>query len=139
MLTFTINDKQGVELKFDGEDKKLAELNAGNGATAQDVALGAVVVQAMRLMNKKPFWELVGRIIESTMYLDDNKVTIFGKEYCINELIDGAEERRKRLEKEGEKYRDMSISVKIGDDVVKIQDADNMEIKDLENLEEKDK
>ena len=103
MLTFTINDKQGVELTFDGEDKRLAELNAGNGATAQDVALGAVVVQAMRLMNKKPFWFFVGRIIESTMYLDDNKVTVFGKEYCINELIDGAKERRKRLEKEGEK------------------------------------
>lgn len=134
MLTFTINDKQGVELTFDGEDKKLAELNAGNGATAQDVALGAVVVQAMRLMNKKPFWELIGRIIESTMYLDDNKVTVFGKEYCINELIDGAEERRKRLEKEGEKYRDMSISVKVGDDVVKIQDADKTAIKDLEDI-----
>lgn len=134
MLTFTINDKQGVELTFDGEDKKLAELNAGNGATAQDVALGAVVVQALRLMNKKPFWEIVGRIIESTMYLDDNKVTVFGKEYCINELIDGAEERRKRLEKEGEKYRDMSISVKVGDDVVKIQDADGTEIKDLEDI-----
>ena len=91
-------------------------------------------MQALRLMNKKPFWELVGRIIESTMYLDDNKVTVFGKEYCINELVDGAEERCKRLEKEGEKYRDMSISVKVGDDVVKIQDADNMEIEDLENL-----
>lgn len=91
-------------------------------------------MQAMRLMNKKPFWELVGRIIESTMYLDDNKVTVFGKEYCINELIDGAEERRKRLEKEGEKYRDMSISVKIGDDVVKIQDADKTAIKDLEDI-----
>lgn len=139
MLTFTINDKQGVELTLDSEDKRLAEINAGNGATAQDVALGAVVVQAMRLMNKKPFWELVGRIIESTMYLDDNKVAVFGKEYCINELIDGAKERRKRLEKEGEKYRDMSISVKVGDDVVKIQDADNMEIEDLNNLEEKDK
>lgn len=139
MLNFKINDKQGVELTFDGEDKKLAELNAGNGATAQDVALGAVVVQAMRLMNKKPFWELVGRIIESTMYLDDNKVSVFGKEYCINELVDGAKERRKRLEKEGEKYRDMSISVKVGDAFVKIQDADNMEIEDLNNLEEKDK
>lgn len=134
MLTFTINDKQQVELTFDGEDKRLAELNAGNGATAQDVALGAVVVQAMRLMNKKPFWELIGRIIESTMYLDDNKVAVFGKEYCINELIDGAEERRKRLEREGEKYRDMSISVKVGDDVVKIQDADETAIKDLEDI-----
>lgn len=134
MLTFTINDKQGVELTFDGEDKRLAELNAGNGATAQDVALGAVVVQAMRLMNKNPFWELVGRIIESTMYLDDNKVAVFGKEYCINELIDGAKERRKRLEKEGEKYRDMSISVKVGDNVVKIQDADETAIKDLEDI-----
>ena len=68
MLTFTINDKQGVELTYDGEDKRLAEINAGNGATAQDVALGAVVVQAMRLMNKKPFWELVGRIIESLTF-----------------------------------------------------------------------
>ncbi len=134
MLTFTMNDKQGVELTFDGVNKKLAELNAGNGATAQDVALGAVVVQAMRLMNKKPFWELVGRIIESTMYLDDNKVAVFGKEYCINELIDGAKERRKRLEKEGEKYRDMSISVKIGDDVIKIQDADESALKDLEDI-----
>lgn len=103
MLNFKINDEQGVELTFDGEDKRLAELNAGNGATAQDVALGAVVVQALRLMNKEPFWDLVGRIIESTMYLVDNKVTLFGKEYCINELVDGAEERRKRLEKEGEK------------------------------------
>ena len=37
MLNFKINDKQQVELTFDGEDKKLAELNAGNGATAQDV------------------------------------------------------------------------------------------------------
>lgn len=134
MLNFKINDKQRVELTFDGEDKKLAELNAGNGATAQDVALGAIVVQAMRLMNKKPFWELVGRIIESTMYLDDNKVAVFGKEYCINELINGAEERRKRLEKEGEKYRDMSISVKVGDDVIKIQDADESALKDLEDI-----
>lgn len=137
MLTFTINDNQGVELIFNGEDKRLAELNAGNGATAQDVALGAVVVQAMRLMNKKPFWELIGRIIESTIYLDDSKVTVFGNEYDIYEFIEGAKERRKRLEKEGEKYRDMSISVKVGDDVVKIQDADETAIKDLENLEEK--
>ena len=53
MLTFTINDKQGVELTFDGEDRRLAELNAGNGATAQDVALGAVVVQALKLKRKK--------------------------------------------------------------------------------------
>ena len=103
MLTFTINDKQGVELTYDGEDKRLAELNAGNGATAQDVALGAVVVQAMRLMNKKPFWELVGRIIESSMYLDDSKVMVLGEEYDICEFIEGAKERRKRLEKEGEK------------------------------------
>lgn len=134
MLTFTINDKQGVELTFDGEDKRLAELNAGNGATAQDVALGAVVVQAMRLMNQKPFYELIGKIIESTMYLDDSKVTVFGKEYDIYEFIEGAKERRKRLEKEGEKYRDMSISVKVGDDVVKIQDADKTAIKDLEDI-----
>lgn len=134
MLTFIINDKQGVELTFDGEDKKLAELNAGNGATAQDVALGAVVVQALRLMNKNPFWELVGRIIESTVYLDDSKVRVFGEEYDICEFIEGAEERRKRLEKEGEKYRNMSISVKVGDDVVKIQDADETAIKDLEDI-----
>lgn len=65
MLTFTINDKQGVELTYDGEDKKLAELNAGNGATAQDVALGAVVVQAMRLMNKKPRMELINNLIRA--------------------------------------------------------------------------
>lgn len=65
MLTFTINDKQGVELTFDGEDKKLAELNAGNGATAQDVALGAVVVQALKLMNYKPRMELVDNLIKS--------------------------------------------------------------------------
>ena len=76
MLTFTINDKQGVELTYDGEDKRLAEINAGNGATAQDVALGAVVVQAMRLMNKKPFWELVGRIIESVNYSPDEPVNL---------------------------------------------------------------
>lgn len=65
MLTFTINDKQGVELTFDGEDKKLAELNAGNGATAQDVALGAVVVQALKLMNYKPRMELVDNLIKA--------------------------------------------------------------------------
>lgn len=65
MLTFTINDKQQVELTFDGEDKKLAELNAGNGATAQDVALGAVVVQALKLMNYKPRMELVDNLIKS--------------------------------------------------------------------------
>ena len=41
MLTFTINDKQGVELTFDGEDKKLAELNAGNAATRKRRALTA--------------------------------------------------------------------------------------------------
>ena len=65
MLTFTINDKQGVELTFDGEDKRLAELNAGNGATAQDVALGAVVVQALKLMNYKPRMELVNNLIKA--------------------------------------------------------------------------
>ena len=65
MLTFTINDKQGVELTFDGEDRKLAELNAGNGATAQDVALGAVVVQALKLMNYKPRMELVNNLIKA--------------------------------------------------------------------------
>lgn len=65
MLTFTINDKQGVELTYDGEDKRLAELNAGNGATAQDVALGAVVVQALRLMNYKPRMELVNNLIKA--------------------------------------------------------------------------
>ena len=64
MLTFTINDKQGVELTFDGEDRRLAELNAGNGATAQDVALGAVVVQALKLMNYKPRMELISNLIK---------------------------------------------------------------------------
>lgn len=65
MLIFTINDKQGVELTFDGEDKRLAELNAGNDATAQDVALGAVVVQALKLMNYKPRMELVNNLIKA--------------------------------------------------------------------------
>lgn len=65
MLTFTINDKQGVELTFDGEDRRLAELNAGNGATAQDVALGAVVVQALKLMNYKPRMELINNLIKA--------------------------------------------------------------------------
>lgn len=65
MLTFKINDKQGVELTFDGEDRRLAELNAGNGATAQDVALGAVVVQALKLMNYKPRMELVNNLIKA--------------------------------------------------------------------------
>lgn len=65
MLTFTINDKQDVKLTFDGEDRRLAELNAGNGATAQDVALGAVVVQALKLMNYKPRMELVNNLIKA--------------------------------------------------------------------------
>lgn len=65
MLTFTINDKQDVKLTFDGEDKRLAELNAGNGATAQDVALGAVVVQALKLMNYKPRMELINNLIKA--------------------------------------------------------------------------
>lgn len=65
MLIFTINDKQGVELTLDGEDKRLAELNAGNGATAQDVALGAVVVLALKLMNYKPRMELVNNLIKA--------------------------------------------------------------------------
>lgn len=65
MLIFTINDKQQVELTFDGEDKRLAELNAGNGATAQDVALGAVVVQALNLMNYEPRMELIGNLIKA--------------------------------------------------------------------------
>ena len=65
MLTFTINDKQQVELTYDGEDRRLAELNAGNGATAQDVALGAVVVQALKLMNYKPRMELVDNLIKA--------------------------------------------------------------------------
>lgn len=65
MLTFTINDKQGVELTFDGEDRKLAEQNADNDATAQDVALGAVVVQALKLMNYKPRMELVNNLIKA--------------------------------------------------------------------------
>lgn len=70
MLTFKINDKQGVELTFDGEDKKLAEQNAGNGATAQDVALGAVVVQALKLMNYKPRMELIGNLIKAKQRKD---------------------------------------------------------------------
>lgn len=65
MLTFTINDKQDVKLTFDGEDRRLAELNAGNGATAQDVALGAVVVQALKLMNYKPRMELINNLIRA--------------------------------------------------------------------------
>lgn len=65
MLNFKINDKQQVELTFDGEDKRLAELNAGNGATTQDVALGAVVVQALRLMNYKPRMELINNLIKA--------------------------------------------------------------------------
>lgn len=70
MLTFTINDKQQVELTFDGEDKRLAELNAGNGATAQDVALDAVVVQALKLMNSKPRMELVNNLIRAKQRKD---------------------------------------------------------------------
>ena len=66
MLNFKINDNQGVELTFDGEDRRLAELNEGNGATAQDVALGAVVVQALKLMNYKPRMELINSLIKST-------------------------------------------------------------------------
>lgn len=65
MLTFIINDNQGVELTFDGEDRRLAELNAGNGATAQDVALGAVVVQALKLMNYEPRMELINNLIRA--------------------------------------------------------------------------
>ena len=65
MLNFKINDKQGVKLTFDGEDRRLAELNAGNGATAQDVALGAVVVQALKLMNYKPRMELINNLIKA--------------------------------------------------------------------------
>lgn len=65
MLNFKINDKQQVELTFDGEDKKLAELNAGNDATAEDVALGAVVVQALKLMNYKPRMELINNLIKA--------------------------------------------------------------------------
>lgn len=70
MLTFKINDKQGVELTFDGEDRKLAELNAGNGATAEDVALGAVVVQALKLMNYKPRMELINNVIKAKQRKD---------------------------------------------------------------------
>lgn len=65
MLTFTINDKQGVELTFDGEDRKLAEQNADDEATAEDVALGVVVVQALKLMNYKPRMELVNNLIRA--------------------------------------------------------------------------
>lgn len=72
MLTFTINDKQGVELTFDGEDRKLAEQNADNDATAQDVALGAVVVQALKLMNYKPRMELVNNLIKAKERTNEN-------------------------------------------------------------------
>lgn len=65
MLIFKIDDKQGVELTFDGEDRTLAEQNAGNGATVQDVALGAVVVQALELMNYKPRMELIDILIKA--------------------------------------------------------------------------
>lgn len=65
MLTFTINDKQGVELTFDGEDRKLAEQNADNDATAEDVALGVVVIQALKLMSYKPRMELINHLIKS--------------------------------------------------------------------------
>lgn len=65
MLTFTINDKQGVELTFDGEDRKLAEQNADNDATAEDVALGVVVIQALKLMNYEPRMELINHLIKS--------------------------------------------------------------------------
>lgn len=65
MLTFTINDKQVVELNFDGEDRKLAEQNADDGATAEDVALGVVVIQALKLMNYKPRMELVDNLIKA--------------------------------------------------------------------------
>ena len=73
MLTFTINDNQGVELTFDGEDRRFAEQNAGNGATAQDVALGAVVVQALKLMNYEPRVELINMIIESKKTAKERK------------------------------------------------------------------
>ena len=73
MLTFIINDNQGVELSFDGEDRRLAKLNAGNGATAQDVALGAVVVQALKLMNYEPRMELINMIIKSKKTAKERK------------------------------------------------------------------
>ena len=72
MLTFIINDNQGVELSFDGEDRRLAKLNAGNGATAQDVALGAVVVQALKLMNYEPRMELINNLIRAKERKDNN-------------------------------------------------------------------
>lgn len=72
MLTFTINDKQGVELTFDGEDKKLAEQNADNDATAEDVALGVVVIQALKLMNYKPRMELVDNLIKAKERTNEN-------------------------------------------------------------------
>ena len=65
MLNFSIDDNQRVKLTLSGKDKRLADLNSGNGATAQDVALGAVVMQALRLMNYKPRMELVNKLIES--------------------------------------------------------------------------
>lgn len=54
MLTFTINDKGGVELTFDGEDKRLAELNAGNGATLQSLqdARNEELLQGMEIIGE---------------------------------------------------------------------------------------
>lgn len=72
MLTFTINDKQGVELTFDGEDRKLAEQNADNDATAEDVALGVVVIQALKLMNYKPRMELINNLIKAKERSNEN-------------------------------------------------------------------
>lgn len=72
MLNFKINDKQQVELTFDGEDRKLAEQNADNDATAEDVALGVVVIQALKLMNYKPRMELINNLIKAKERSDEN-------------------------------------------------------------------
>lgn len=72
MLNFKINDKQQVELTFDGEDRKLAEQNADNDATAEDVALGVVVIQALKLMNYKPRMELINHLIKAKERSDEN-------------------------------------------------------------------
>lgn len=72
MLNFKINDKQQVELTFDGEDRKLAEQNADNDATAEDVALGVVVIQALKLMNYEPRMELINNLIKAKERTNEN-------------------------------------------------------------------
>lgn len=65
MLLFKMNNDNKVELTFDGEDRKLAELNAGGEVTPEDVALGAIVIQALKLMNYKARMELIETLIKN--------------------------------------------------------------------------